>query len=186
MLIKPRFVNLPHQFDPQMGSPGDHITIHGANFNVGTPLVRFGNIAAKLAGRPTAGEIVVEVPANLPAGPVLLTVETVTGVVTTQDVFTLKGSGPQKLLPIAYVSGMDTAREIYVMKSDGSDPVRLTNNNSGDWYPSWSPDRTRLLFESDLDGQDAIYVMNADGSNMHKLAACYPGGHAWSPVSLRI
>jgi Tol biopolymer transport system component len=153
---------------------------------VGTPLVRFGSIAAKLAGRPTAGEIIVEVPGNLPAGPVLLTVETVTGVVTSQDVFTVKGSGPQNLLPIAFVSGTDAAREIYVMKSDGSDPVRLTNNNAGDWYPSWSPDRTRLLFDSDRDGKDRVYVMDADGSKVRKLAACFPGNHAWSPDGTKI
>ena len=34
---------------------------------------------------------------------------------------------------------------------------------------AWSPERTRIFFESDRDGQPDIYVMNPDGSNQTRF-----------------
>ena len=34
------------------------------------------------------------------------------------------------------------------MNADGSGATNLTENPAGDWYPSWSPDGTLILFES--------------------------------------
>jgi len=37
------------------------------------------------------------------------------------------------------------------MKSiDGSNQKRLTNNDFDDWYPSWSPDGSQLIFHQQL------------------------------------
>jgi TolB protein len=39
-------------------------------------------------------------------------------------------------------------------------------------YPAWSPDETRIVFESTRDGPDAdIFVMNADATNVVQLTA---------------
>ena len=50
------------------------------------------------------------------------------------------------------------------MNEDGSGDHRLTTNPARDWYPSWSPDGGRIVFETDRDGLQELYVVNADGS----------------------
>ena len=59
--------------------------------------------------------------------------------------------------------------EICLLNRDGSNFIRLTNNNYWDLYPTWSPDGSKIAFlsfrENDLD----IYTMNIDGSNQLKF-----------------
>jgi TolB protein len=56
------------------------------------------------------------------------------------------------------------------MNADGSDTVQLTTDASNSAYPSWSPDGSRILFESDRgDGNANIFVMNVDGTNVVQL-----------------
>jgi Tol biopolymer transport system component len=60
--------------------------------------------------------------------------------------------------------------DLYAIRPDGSDPVRLTDDEATQHEPSWSPDGSRIVFatgESDL-SQD-VYVMNADGSDVRRL-----------------
>jgi Tol biopolymer transport system component len=79
---------------------------------------------------------------------------------------------------IVYVSGTEESAEIYVMNSDGTNKKNLTNNDYWDSYPSWSPDGTKILFQSERnynewrwrnDEWGDIYIMNADGSEQKKL-----------------
>jgi Tol biopolymer transport system component len=42
-------------------------------------------------------------------------------------------------------------------------PRKLTNIQNA--YPSFSPDGTKVLFQSDRTGNWEVFVMNADGSN---------------------
>jgi TolB protein len=51
-------------------------------------------------------------------------------------------------------------------------------------YPAWSPDGSRIVFESTRDGPDAdIFVMNADGSGVSQLTRndSYDGTPTWTP-----
>ena len=58
---------------------------------------------------------------------------------------------------------------IWTMNADGSDPVQLTTEN--DFSPDWSPDGSRITFESRRDREDEsdIYVMGANGANQTRL-----------------
>ena len=47
---------------------------------------------------------------------------------------------------------MSIQRDIWVMNADGSAQTNLTNTPGNDLNPTWSPDGTRLAFDSDRDG----------------------------------
>ena len=52
---------------------------------------------------------------------------------------------------------------------DGSNLHALTKNQGDNWSPSWSPDGTSILFQTNRDGNWEIYLMNTDGSNPRNL-----------------
>ena len=92
--------------------------------------------------------------------------------------------------------------EIWMMNADGSNQHPITSNSYLDTHPAWSPDGTRIAFESsrrdlgDTDGN--IYVMDANGNNQTNITKnsplgcssnCYQGGDndpAWSPDGKKI
>src|SRR4030095_3555963 len=45
----------------------------------------------------------------------------------------------------------------------GPNLKRVTNNSANNSQPAWSPDGSKLLFETDRDGNLEIYVMSVDG-----------------------
>ena len=55
------------------------------------------------------------------------------------------------------------------MAADGADPYPLTDNESQDWWPDWSPDGSRLVFVSTRDDNQELYLINADGSGLQRL-----------------
>ena len=57
------------------------------------------------------------------------------------------------------MSDRDGYGEIYVMNADGTNPVRLTQSEGRDASPAWSPDGTKIAFESSRDGDNDIYVI---------------------------
>ncbi len=82
---------------------------------------------------------------------------------------------------IAYVGGFG---QIYVMNADGSNVTNISNNLFQDEDPSWSPDGSQIVFNSNRGVGSGIYVMDADGSNVTPLitdAATDFSRLAWSP-----
>ena len=66
--------------------------------------------------------------------------------------------------------------------------VRLTNNNTMDGSPVWSPDGSRIAFWSNRDGKNEIYVMDADGGKVSMLTTIPNSAFvpAWSPDGAKI
>ena len=93
-----------------------------------------------------------------------------------------------RLGEIAFVSDRDGDFEIYLMNTDGNNIVKLTDNTSNDWEPSWSPDGSKILFRSYRDGYSSIYIMDSDGKNVIKLTdnTYWDGGPIWSPDGSKV
>lgn len=85
---------------------------------------------------------------------------------------------------IAFVAFRDGDPEVYTMRSDGTQPVRLTNNAGPtpdlpalDFWPSWSPDGAEIVFTSfQLQGMNLdVFTMNGDGSAKTRITR-HPAG----------
>jgi RHS repeat-associated protein len=93
---------------------------------------------------------------------------------------------------IAFTSNRDGTAQIYVMNTDGSGVARLTNDIANDESPKWSPNNSRIVFQSDRDnlftGLADIYMMNWDGSNQTRLTSDINDDSApvWSPDGNKI
>jgi YD repeat-containing protein len=93
---------------------------------------------------------------------------------------------------IVFASNREGNVQIYTMNVDGTGQARLTNDGGNDDFPRWSPNGTRILFQSDRDnagtGYNDIYTMNSDGSGQVRLTAgtndnCAP---SWSSDGSRV
>jgi TolB protein len=74
--------------------------------------------------------------------------------------------------------------DIYKISSaGGGTPVKLTDSPGIDIGGSFSPDGSKIVFESDRSGSQQVYTMNVDGSNQQRIS--FFGGRAatpeWSP-----
>lgn len=104
---------------------------------------------------------------------------------------TLQKSSSQSL--IAFHSSRDNNNnniaDVYIVAEDGSGLTNLTNDPStNDRNPEWSPDGSRIAFQTDRDGNDEIYIMNADGTGLFRLTNHAARDHkpAWSPDGSKI
>ncbi len=81
-----------------------------------------------------------------------------------------------------FVSERGGNADIWLLDEEGEE-FQLTDDPAEDLAPAWSPDGTRIAFESLRDGNGEIYVMNADGSEQVNLTQNPAPDHApaWSP-----
>lgn len=90
----------------------------------------------------------------------------------------------QKIGKIVY-STRGTGYKIWVMNEDGIDRNQLTFGPGIDGGPRWSPDGSKIAFNSNRDTgrKYELFVMDADGTNIQKVASiginC--GGQDWTP-----
>ena len=64
----------------------------------------------------------------------------------------------------------------------------ITNSTANDTFPAWSPDGTKIAFQSDRDGNTNIYVMNTDGTGQVSLtnSPANDSSSTWSPDGTKI
>jgi Tol biopolymer transport system component len=96
---------------------------------------------------------------------------------------------------IAFSSNRTGNWDIYVMNSDGANQVEITNKITGnfntivdDICTSWSPDGTKIAFDSRVRGMFDIYKIDTDGNNVSMLTTnqLYDRYPAWSPDGSKI
>jgi Tol biopolymer transport system component len=80
--------------------------------------------------------------------------------------------------------------DIFVVRPDGTGLRRLTRDSHRDRHPRWSPDGSRLLFQSDRGGRYEIWSLRPDGGGLEQVTrttgkspTTYP---VWSPDGRRI
>jgi Tol biopolymer transport system component len=78
--------------------------------------------------------------------------------------------------------------EIYSARADGSDLRKLTSNGAYNAETTLSPDGTRIIFTSTMDGDLELYTMNVDGSDVRRVTqrVGYDGGAFFSPDGRQI
>jgi TolB protein len=99
-------------------------------------------------------------------------------------------------IPSAYPS---LGHAIWVMNANGAGQRQLTEGLNSDYFPSWSPDGSTILFSRSLEEErvpagrewttaSALCVMSADGAEMKRVthdSAAYDSP-AWSPDASNI
>ena len=74
----------------------------------------------------------------------------------------------------------DGSANIYTMDLRSRTTTRLTSSQAIDTSASYSPDGSKIVFESDRGGRQQIYVMGADGSNPQRIS--FGNGSYSTPV----
>ena len=114
---------------------------------------------------------------------------------TLDDLFRFKRVAEPQISPdgkrVAYqvttvdLDGNKTSTALWVADTDGRTPPRaVTNSGKRDAHPRWSPDGTRILFESNRSGAQQLYVLDlAAGGEAKQITTISTGagGGVWSP-----
>ncbi|HKR10943.1 MAG TPA: DPP IV N-terminal domain-containing protein [Pyrinomonadaceae bacterium] len=100
--------------------------------------------------------------------------------------FSFQGAGNPDWSPDGFSIVLDIFNTIWVYKPLGSS-LRLSTLTN-DFRPRYSPDGSKIVFQSTRDGQSEIYVMNSDGANQTRLTnnPAADTAPAWSPDGTKI
>ncbi len=86
---------------------------------------------------------------------------------------------------IAFASDRNSNNDIYMVNWDGSDTRRLTTNAGVDQRPAFSPDGSKILFDSNRFspqfGLPNLMLINTDGSSETRLTFFFEFGARFSP-----
>jgi TolB protein len=81
---------------------------------------------------------------------------------------------------IVFCSFRNNGWQIWEMSANGNDLRQLTNVGFA-WFPSFSPDGTKIAFsgQNGDDPNDEVFVMNRDGSDLTALTSAGTGNNEW-------
>ena len=87
-------------------------------------------------------------------------------------------------LTLAFVANWDGDWEIYTIQADGTGLVKVTDNDTSETDPKWSPDGRQLAFVNDFTQAPRLMISNADGSSNSIIAPDLEvtSDVVWSPV----
>jgi Tol biopolymer transport system component len=95
-----------------------------------------------------------------------------------------------------YCTSAPCQEQIYTVNADGTNPTPILSPGFFDRLPVWSPDGTKIAFQTDRDDPDPvnclngypyppcqfdIHTMNSDGTGQTRLTTAYSAYPAWSP-----
>ncbi|HTI39624.1 MAG TPA: LpqB family beta-propeller domain-containing protein [Vicinamibacterales bacterium] len=96
---------------------------------------------------------------------------------------------------IEYLSDKDGWDQLYVAPAAGGEPTEITKGHFESWRPSWSPDSTRIAFDSnegDNPGSRHIGIVTLNGDPSHASVRMITAGRGtdidpeWSPDGTRV
>ncbi|HKB02015.1 MAG TPA: S9 family peptidase, partial [Gemmataceae bacterium] len=110
------------------------------------------------------------------------------------DLFALQRVADPQISPdgkqVAYqvtsvdLAGNKTSTNLWVAAADGkSPPRRLTTSTKSDRHPRWSPDGSKIVFESNRSGDTQLWVIETAGGEARQLTTISTGASnaIWSP-----
>ena len=110
-------------------------------------------------------------------------VEVVPGNTTQVEFVTICQQSEPQQDKIVYVNNTDGYLDLYIANADGSNPVKITNDDWPERHPSLSPDGTRIAYTKG----EQIWVIDIDGANAEQLTDVGGNQHpVWSPNGERI
>lgn len=86
---------------------------------------------------------------------------------------------------IRFLQGTSSS-EIFTMNPSGGNAIRITFNNYRDWYPKFSPDGTKIVYQSQPDVEIHVWVANADGTGQIQVTVDQGYSPEFSPNGMKI
>src|SRR5947207_2921424 len=78
--------------------------------------------------------------------------------------------------------------DVWKINRDASNPTQITTDPAHDGFPDWSPDGTRIAFQSARSGNSDIWTVRPAGGGLRRVTKSESEDRdpAWSPDGTRI